>query len=269
MIQNLKLARGTPFLAFNAAAMLFVVIFLLAPIMAHFADRGEEISDNAAQLAHFQNVARAAKKSVGSVGQVRRSLPSRQRRTRRQRRSAGQPEVDGGECRRQSARDPRLAGRAVPAVADDCRQRRARRAAEGDPGHDPGDREPDAVVVCLHGRVPKPGGRRRRSRSGPSSGFRALSAAVRSPAEISRPWMANKPVPVRTRRSGCHDLVGANGPASAVGHGEFAAAIRGLPACRHARPDRSAQPKRTGGAAACDAGSHRWDLRPGSRWSAR
>ncbi|UPK02406.1 type II secretion system protein GspM [Bradyrhizobium sp. 170] len=65
MIQNLKLARGTPFLAFNAAAILFVVIFFLAPIMAHFAARGEDISDNAAQLAHFQNVTRAAKKSAG------------------------------------------------------------------------------------------------------------------------------------------------------------------------------------------------------------
>ena len=68
MIQKLKLARGTPFLAFNAAAILFVVIFFLAPIMAHFAARGEEISDNAAQLAHFQNVTRTAKKSAGSVG---------------------------------------------------------------------------------------------------------------------------------------------------------------------------------------------------------
>ncbi len=68
MIQNLKLARGTPFLAFNAAVMFFVVIFFLAPIMGHFAGRAEEISDNAAQLAHFQNAARAAKKPVGSAG---------------------------------------------------------------------------------------------------------------------------------------------------------------------------------------------------------
>jgi general secretion pathway protein M len=68
MIQKLKLTRGTPFLAFNAAAILFVAILFLAPIMAHFADRREEISDNAAQLAHFQSVTRAAKKSAGSVG---------------------------------------------------------------------------------------------------------------------------------------------------------------------------------------------------------
>jgi general secretion pathway protein M len=68
MIQNLKLARGTPFLAFNAAAILFVLLFLIAPILGHFAARGEEISDNAAQLAHFQNVTRAAKKSAGGAG---------------------------------------------------------------------------------------------------------------------------------------------------------------------------------------------------------
>lgn len=68
MIQNLKLARGTPFLAFNAAAILFVLIFLIAPILGHFAARGEEISDHAAQLAHFQNVTRAAKKSAGGAG---------------------------------------------------------------------------------------------------------------------------------------------------------------------------------------------------------
>ena len=66
MIQKLKLARGTLFLVFNAAAFLFIVIFLLAPVMAHFVARGEDISDSAAQLAHFQNVMRAAKKSAGS-----------------------------------------------------------------------------------------------------------------------------------------------------------------------------------------------------------
>jgi len=68
MIGNLKLARGTPFLAFNAAAMFLIVIFLLAPVMGHFADRAEEISGNAAQLAHFQNLARGARKLAGSAG---------------------------------------------------------------------------------------------------------------------------------------------------------------------------------------------------------
>ncbi|KRQ94713.1 hypothetical protein CQ12_04060 [Bradyrhizobium jicamae] len=70
MIGSLKLARGTPFLALNAAAILFTAIFILAPIMGHFASRGEEISDHAAQLAHFQNVTRTAKKSAGSVGRT-------------------------------------------------------------------------------------------------------------------------------------------------------------------------------------------------------
>ncbi|WP_161856100.1 type II secretion system protein GspM [Bradyrhizobium sp. CCBAU 051011] len=64
------MARGTPFLAFNAAAILFTAIFIFAPIMGHFAARGEEISDHAAQLAHFQNVTRAAKKSAVSVGRT-------------------------------------------------------------------------------------------------------------------------------------------------------------------------------------------------------
>jgi hypothetical protein len=68
MIQNLKWARGTPFLAFNAAALFLIVIIFFAPIMGHFADRAEQISDHAAQLAHFRNVARAAKKPVGSAG---------------------------------------------------------------------------------------------------------------------------------------------------------------------------------------------------------
>jgi general secretion pathway protein M len=68
MIQNLKLARGTPFLAFNAVVLFFVFLFFFAPVMAHFADRGEQISDHASQLAHFQNVARAAKKPVGGAG---------------------------------------------------------------------------------------------------------------------------------------------------------------------------------------------------------
>ena len=68
MIQNLKLARGTPFLAFNAAAVLFVAVFVLAPILSHFADRSEEISENAAQLAHFQSLGRAAKRPIGNAG---------------------------------------------------------------------------------------------------------------------------------------------------------------------------------------------------------
>ena len=68
MIQRIKLANGTPFIAFNAAAILFVIVMLFAPILSHFATRSESIADNAAQLAHFQNVMRAHDKSAGSVG---------------------------------------------------------------------------------------------------------------------------------------------------------------------------------------------------------
>jgi general secretion pathway protein M len=68
MIQRMKLANGTPFIAFNAAAILFVIVMLFAPILSHFATRSESIADNAAQLAHFQNVMRAHDKSAGSVG---------------------------------------------------------------------------------------------------------------------------------------------------------------------------------------------------------
>jgi general secretion pathway protein M len=55
-----KLPRGTLFLAFNMVALLFVVIVLLAPVLAHFTSRGEDISESAAQLAHFRKIARGA-----------------------------------------------------------------------------------------------------------------------------------------------------------------------------------------------------------------
>ena len=58
-LSHLKMPRGTLFVVFNVAAVLFVVMFLVAPILAHFASRGEDISENAEQLAHFQNVVRS------------------------------------------------------------------------------------------------------------------------------------------------------------------------------------------------------------------
>jgi hypothetical protein len=60
-----KLPRGALFLAFNVFAVLFIVMFLLAPVLAHFASRSEDISENAAQLAHFQNIIRSAKTATG------------------------------------------------------------------------------------------------------------------------------------------------------------------------------------------------------------
>ncbi len=54
-----KIPRGAPFLAFNIAAVLFIVVFVLAPVLGHFAGRSEEISESAAQLAHFRKIARS------------------------------------------------------------------------------------------------------------------------------------------------------------------------------------------------------------------
>ena len=66
-LSHLKMQRGTLFVVFNVAAVLFVAMFLVAPILGHFASRGEDISENAEQLAHFQNVARESKVAAGGV----------------------------------------------------------------------------------------------------------------------------------------------------------------------------------------------------------
>jgi general secretion pathway protein M len=55
-----KLPRGTLFLTFNIVALLFIVIVLLAPVLGHFASRSEDMSENAAQLAHFRKIVRGA-----------------------------------------------------------------------------------------------------------------------------------------------------------------------------------------------------------------
>jgi general secretion pathway protein M len=55
-----QMPRGALFLAFNIAFLFSTVIFLLAPVLAHFASRSEDISENAAQLAHFRKLARGA-----------------------------------------------------------------------------------------------------------------------------------------------------------------------------------------------------------------
>jgi general secretion pathway protein M len=54
-----KIPRGAPFLAFNIAVVLFIVIFLLTPVLNHFTGRSEEISESGAQLAHFRKIARS------------------------------------------------------------------------------------------------------------------------------------------------------------------------------------------------------------------
>jgi general secretion pathway protein M len=55
-----KIPRSALFLAFNVSLVLFIVMFFLAPVLAHFASRSEDISENTAQLAHFQNIIRNA-----------------------------------------------------------------------------------------------------------------------------------------------------------------------------------------------------------------
>jgi general secretion pathway protein M len=55
-----RMPRGALFLAFNAFAALFLVLFVFAPVLTHFASRSGEISENAAQLSHFQALARSA-----------------------------------------------------------------------------------------------------------------------------------------------------------------------------------------------------------------
>ncbi len=57
---NKRIPRGALFLAFNAAAVLFLGLFVVAPVITHFAARGEEISENASQLLRFQTLAHHA-----------------------------------------------------------------------------------------------------------------------------------------------------------------------------------------------------------------
>jgi hypothetical protein len=55
-----NIPRGALFVAFNVIIVLFVVVVLLAPVLGHFANRNDEISESAAQLAHFRKIMRGA-----------------------------------------------------------------------------------------------------------------------------------------------------------------------------------------------------------------
>ena len=65
-----RMPRGALFLAFNALAMLFLTLFVIAPVWTHFANRSEEISETASQLAHFQTLARNTKALMKSAPQA-------------------------------------------------------------------------------------------------------------------------------------------------------------------------------------------------------
>ncbi len=60
LVRN-RVPRGVLFMAFNAIAGLFLLLFVVSPVVSHFASRSEDISENAAQLVHFQGVIRNAK----------------------------------------------------------------------------------------------------------------------------------------------------------------------------------------------------------------
>jgi len=60
-----KSPRLAAFVAFNVLFILVIVVFLLAPIVSHFASRSEEISERAAQLTHFRQMASSAGKLNG------------------------------------------------------------------------------------------------------------------------------------------------------------------------------------------------------------
>jgi hypothetical protein len=53
-----RMPRSFPFHAFNACMTLVIVLFVVAPVLSHFADRSESISESIAQLAHVQAIKR-------------------------------------------------------------------------------------------------------------------------------------------------------------------------------------------------------------------
>jgi general secretion pathway protein M len=56
-----RIPRGSPFWAFNAVALMFLSLFVIAPLLSHFSTRSEEISESASQLLHFQAITSNAK----------------------------------------------------------------------------------------------------------------------------------------------------------------------------------------------------------------
>jgi general secretion pathway protein M len=65
-----RIPRGAIFLALNAFAGLFLILFVFAPVLSHFASISEDISENAAQLVHFQSIIRNAKALMKKIPQA-------------------------------------------------------------------------------------------------------------------------------------------------------------------------------------------------------
>ena len=78
---NSRLPRGTLFLAFNASALLFLGLFVVAPLLGHFISRGEEISGNIIQLERFEKLAHHAKALMRSPQAGNPFLPGNEEQT--------------------------------------------------------------------------------------------------------------------------------------------------------------------------------------------
>lgn len=52
-----KMPRGASFIAFNIAAVVLVSTFVLAPVLSHFSERADDISESASQLAELRTIA--------------------------------------------------------------------------------------------------------------------------------------------------------------------------------------------------------------------
>ena len=57
---NRQMPRTAVFLVGNAAGLALLFILVVVPLLSHFADRSEEIGENAAQLAYLNRVIRGA-----------------------------------------------------------------------------------------------------------------------------------------------------------------------------------------------------------------
>jgi general secretion pathway protein M len=58
---NKKISRRLSFLTFNFFATVFIVLFFISPLMSHFSERSEELSEDSSQLSHFRSIQRAAR----------------------------------------------------------------------------------------------------------------------------------------------------------------------------------------------------------------
>jgi hypothetical protein len=56
-----KTVRTALFLALNMLFVVFLVAFVVAPVLSHFTERSDDIAENTAQLAHFQAIMRETK----------------------------------------------------------------------------------------------------------------------------------------------------------------------------------------------------------------